>query len=175
MKRKTKKRAQKNLYYIALVGLAIVGLAFLAWTNLSVEKKNPVVRAHFFKGEKLIAVERPLKPDTPPLKQAIEALLAGPTPQEAAEGITTQLPAGVKIRSIKAERDIAIIDFSGRLEAYGGGSNRVEGLVAQIVYTATAVPGISKAWIWLAGEKEVVLGGEGLVLDKPLGRGELAY
>lgn len=137
--------------------------------------KTPSVQVFFFKADKPFAVNRPLRPDQSPLETAIIELLKGPRREEKTAGLSTQLPAGIKTRLIKVERDVAIIDFSGRLEAYGGGSSRVEGLVAQIVYTATAIPGISKAWIWLAGEKEVVLGGEGLVLDEPLGRGDLAY
>ena len=156
----------------ALVCFGLVAAAAALWLTPA---KAPSVQVYFFQADKPCAVSRPLPPDQAPLEVAMAELLKGPNEGEKAAGFSTQLPAGIKVRLIKAEREIAIIDFSGRLEAYGGGSNRVEGLVAQIVYTATAVPGISKAWIWLAGEKEVVLGGEGLVLDKPLGRGDLAY
>ncbi|MDD5593947.1 MAG: GerMN domain-containing protein [Candidatus Margulisbacteria bacterium] len=175
MKRKARKKTRPNLYYLALAGLTIAGLAFLAWSNFSLEKKSPGVGAYFFKGEKLISVERPLRPDVPPLKQAIEALLSGPTPQEAAEGITTQLPAGVKIRQLKVEKTIAVIDLSRELEDYGGGSAKVEGLIAQLVFTVTDIPGIKKAWIWVEGHHDIVLGGEGLVLDRPLGREDVKY
>jgi spore germination protein GerM len=155
----------------ALVFFALTA-AVLYWSSPS---KAPEVQVYFFQGDRLTAVTRPLPPDRAPLEVALRELLKGPSEAEKAAGLSTQLPAGIKIRALRSEREIATIDFSGRLEAYGGGSSRVEGLVAQIVYTATAVPGINKAWIWLAGQKEVVLGGEGLVLDKPLGRGDLAY
>ena len=49
-------------------------------------------------------------------------------------------------------------------------SPSVEGIVAQLVYTATGLPGVEQAWLWVEGQSEVVLGGEGLVLDHPLSR-----
>jgi spore germination protein GerM len=156
----------------AIVCLGIVAAAAAFWLSPA---KAPAVQVYFFKADKPFAVSRAITPDRAPLETAINELLKGPTEAEKADGISTQLPAGIRARAIRADRAIAIVDFNGKLEAYGGGSNRVEGMVAQIVYTATAVPGINQAWIWLNGEKEVVLGGEGLVLDRPLGRSDLAY
>lgn len=172
-----KKRRRKPKFPVAggLIAIVAVVLAAAVAAWWFTPAKSPSVQVYFFKADKPFAVSRPLLPDQAPLEVAISELLKGPSDEEKLVGLSSQLPAGIKVRMIKTERDVAIIDFNGRLEAYGGGSTRVEGLVAQIVYTATAVPGISKTWIWLAGEKEVVLGGEGLVLDKPLSRGDLVY
>lgn len=117
----------------------------------------------------MVAVERPLGADEEPLPKAMAELLSGP--KEA--GLSTQIPTGTKILRLQVKKGTAILDFNRKLESYGGGSARVEGMIAQIVYTATEVPGIEKVWIWIEGEKEIVLGGEGLVLDRPLSRSDV--
>jgi spore germination protein GerM len=168
-------RPKKGLDFLTIaLGLVAIGALALIFSPVGeISKKSltgPTYKVYFLKNEKLTAAERPLKPDAGQLQQAIEGLMAGPSNKEQLDGITTQLPAGIKIRQIKVEKGVAIIDLSSRLEDYGGGSAMVEGLVAQIVYTATEVPGVEKAWIWEDGQGNLVLGGEGLVLDHPLGR-----
>jgi spore germination protein GerM len=156
------------------------GLLVLAWLFNLLPATRPgesysTVRAYFFKGDRLAAVERRQSPEQPPLKQALLELLAGPTAREMEAGFTTQLPPAVKLLGLKIKERVAIIDLSRELEEYGGGSARVEGIVAQLVYTATEIPGIDQAWLWIEGQREVVLGGEGLVLDRPLSRRDVKY
>jgi spore germination protein GerM len=170
MKRKRLKVDLKKFIPFVIVLLLAGGSSFWLWQSRAQKEGLGV---YFVKGDALIRVSRPAKGDVPLLRQAMAALLAGPGPEERDSGLTTQLPSGVKIRLIKLERKMAIVDLSRELEHYGGGSARLEGMIAQIVYTATGVPGIDKIWIWVEGEKEVVLGGEGLVLDRPLGRQDL--
>jgi spore germination protein GerM len=170
MKRKIHSRKPRaNNYYLALAIAALGLLMVFAWLSRP-QDKGPQVRVFFYKGEKLVAVERPADPGQSPLRQAAEALLAGPSERERGEGLTTMIPAGVKAIRSKTDGPVAIIDLSRQLEEYGGGSTRVEGIVAQLVYTATELPGIDRAWLWVEGQRSVVLGGEGLVLDRPLSR-----
>ena len=174
MKRKAKLPSLKKANY-PLIAVAVIGGFFiLAWLfNFLPARPGesyPTVRAYFFKGDRLAAVERRQRPDQPPLKQALEETLAGPTAREMAAGFTTQIPPAVKLRGATVKGRVAIIDLSRELEDYGGGSARVEGIVAQLVYTATGLPGVEQAWLWVEGQSEVVLGGEGLVLDHPLSR-----
>jgi len=173
MKRKKFKLNKKVAWPLLAAGLILlVGLG--AWF-FPKQEKGPVLKVYFLKGGKLAAVERGLAPDRAPLKLAADALLAGPTREEKSAGYSTMIPPGTRTIWIIEKNGIAIINLNRKLEAYGGGASRVEGLVAQIVYTLTDIPGIEKAWIWMAGEKEIVLGGEGLILDKPLSRSDLAY
>ncbi len=170
MKRKAAApKAKKNTFYYTLSAAALALIALFVWANWQ-PAKTPTLKAYFFKEEKLFAVERKQVPERPPLQQAIEALLAGPTEAEQRAGVSTMLPSGIKLRLAKTDRSLAIVDLDRRIENYGGGSAKIEGLIAQIVYTATELPGIEKVWIWVEGQKEIVLGGEGLVLDRPLGR-----
>lgn len=161
-----------------LAALLVGGVLVLAWLfNLLPASRpgQPTVRAYFFKGDRLAAVERRQLADQPPLKQALDEVLGGPTSRELEAGFTTQIPPAVKLRGLKIKGNVAIVDLSRELEDYGGGSAKVEGIVAQLVYTATEIPGIDQAWLWVEGAHEVVLGGEGLVLDRPLGRRDLKY
>jgi len=157
---------------IAILAVATAAVVYF-WALL--QQKPPSVKVYFYKGDKLFAVERTLNAGEAPLQRAIGELLAGPSPDEKLEGITTQLPAGTRVLRLRVKDQVAIIDFNRKLEAYGGGSARLEGMIAQIVYTATEIPGIEKVWIWMEGEKELVLGGEGLVLDKPLSRRDVSF
>ncbi|MDD4178805.1 MAG: GerMN domain-containing protein [Candidatus Margulisbacteria bacterium] len=174
MKRKrfklNKKAARPLLIVAGLILLVGIGVWFFPK-----QEKGPVLNIYFLKGGKLSAVERALAPDRSPLKQAADALIAGPTREERSNGYSTMIPPGTRTIWIVEKNGVAIINLNRKLEAYGGGASRVEGLVAQIVYTLTDIPGIEKTWIWMAGEKEIVLGGEGLILDKPLSRRDLAY
>lgn len=162
-------KAKKASLYLTLAGAMLAAIALFVWAGRQAPN-TPMVKAYFFKDEKLFVVERQQDAKLPPLRQAIEELLAGPTDAEQEAGITTMLPPGIKLRLAKADRSLAIIDLDRSIENYGGGSTKIEGIVAQIIYTATGAPGIEKAWIWVDGQREVVLGGEGLVLDRPLGR-----
>lgn len=169
------RRKKKNSTILAAAIIIVAVVAAAVWYFWAAAPKSPSVKVYFFKGDKLFAVERPLTAGDAPLRKAVEALLTGPNPIERLAGVTTQLPAEAGVLYLRIKGDVAIIDFNRKLEAYGGGSARLERMIAQIVYTATDAPGIKKAWIWMEGEKEVVLGGEGLVLDHPLGRKDISY
>ena len=179
MRRKIKLPALKKANYPLMAVAVLGGLFILAWLFNCLPARPgesyPTVRVYFFKGDRLAAVERRQSPDQPPLKQALEETLAGPTAREMDAGFTTQIPPAVKLRAVKIKGRVAIIDLSRELEDYGGGSARVEGIVAQLVYTATELPGIDQAWLWIEGQSQVVLGGEGLVLDHPLSRRDVKY
>lgn len=159
---------------IAALAAAVVVIA-IGWYCLTAPQQRTEIKVYFFKDNQLFAVERPLKPDEAPLNSALRELLAGPREEDSLRGIETQIPKGTKLIYVKVRGNTAIVNLSRELENYGGGSTRLQGIVAQIIYTATDVPGIDKAWIWMEGEKELVLGGEGLILDHPLGRKDVAY
>ena len=168
-----KRRWQRHIPAAVIV---LVGLAAAFWYySPPLAPKTPTIKVYFLKGSGIEAVERAQRQDRPPLKQAMDELLAGPRPEEAATGHITEIPPGTKVVALKAERGLAVLFFNDRLEDYGGGTAKVQALVAQIVYTATAIPGIEKALIRIQGRKEVVLGGEGLVIDRPLGRRDLSF
>lgn len=103
------------------------------------------------------------------LRQAIDALLAGPTPQERARGLGTEIPPGVRLRSVSVADGVATVDLTEAI-ALGGGSSSMQGRLWQIVYTATAVPGVRQVRLFIEGEARAGLGGEGVLIDRPIGR-----
>lgn len=170
-----KRRKIKPRFWLVVgVGLALVIILAVLCLRPMPGEKQPTIKVYFIKNGDLAPVERPIKANEAPLPKAINELLAGPTPEEKGAGFATQIPEGTRLLNLHVKDRVAIVDLNRKLERYGGGSARLEGLVAQIVYTATEIPGVNKAWIWLEGEKELVLGGEGLVLDRPLNRRDVS-
>jgi spore germination protein GerM len=102
------------------------------------------------------------------LRQAVEALLAGPTPEERAQGIGTEIPAGTRLRGLTVREGVAFVDLSEAL-ASGGGSASMQGRVWQVVYTGTQL-GVRQVRILIEGAERTALGGEGVLIDRPLAR-----
>jgi spore germination protein GerM len=102
------------------------------------------------------------------LRQAVEALLAGPTPEERARGIGTEIPAGTRLRGLIVREGVAFVDLSEAL-ASGGGSASMQARVWQVVYTGTQL-GVRHVRILIEGAERTALGGEGVLIDRPLAR-----
>lgn len=169
-------RAQKRpapAFWIA--GLLFLLLAGLGWFLYQGGPSTPTVKIYFLQGEKLIRVDRPLMNNQDPLAAAARELMRGPTAEEKAAGLFSEIPAKAKIQKVGREDRTALVSFNPELEKYGGGSARVQGLIAQIVYTFTEVPGVEKVRILIGKKGEVVLGGEGFVIDKPLARQDIKF
>jgi spore germination protein GerM len=103
------------------------------------------------------------------LRAAFEALLAGPTDAERAKGLTTEIPVGTRLRHLTVRDGVAIVDLTEAI-ASGGGSSSMQGRLWQIVYTGTQVPGIGQVRLLIEGAERPALGGEGVVIDRPLAR-----
>ena len=171
---KTNKKIQP-IVGILVVLFVIVIIGALYYLNLTETKiaKNPGIKIYFIKGEKLEQVSRAISEETNPLEAAAAELMRGPNNTEKQAGIFTEIPVRTKIINIVREGDAVAVTFNDEIENYGGGSARVQGLVAQIVYTFTEIPGIKKVKILVGNKTEVVLGGEGFVIDRPLSRDDL--
>jgi spore germination protein GerM len=102
------------------------------------------------------------------LRGAIESLLAGPTAEERARGAMTEIPAGVRLLGLSVRDGIAVIDLTDAVTS-GGGSSSMQGRVWQIVYTGTQL-GVRQVRILINGAERQALGGEGVLIDRPIGR-----
>lgn len=166
-----KKAQRKRIVLLCLVVLLLAAaIYFLPRLNFSSSEK---IKVYFLKDEKLAAVERRPLENVSPLIVVAQSLGKGPTAEEKKQGYYTEIPKGTFINKVDQKGALAIVDFNSKLEAYGGGATRVEGLVSQIVYSFTELPGISEVKITVNGKEEVVLGGEGYVIDKPLSREDI--
>jgi spore germination protein GerM len=95
------------------------------------------------------------------LASLLEQLAAGPTRDERDEQLSTALPPEVRLRVTGLDDGTATIDLDAVAEASAGVSGRRA--VAQIVLTATSVPGVESVLLELAGEP----------IEAPLPAGEL--
>ncbi|MFJ1967372.1 GerMN domain-containing protein [Streptomyces sp. NPDC087903] len=121
-------------------------------------------------GEKVSPAPRTVTAPTT-VAGALRALLAGPNRFELGNGRTTAIPSGTTLHSVAVRRHVATVDLSGRYDD-GGGSLSMQARLAQVVFTATRFPSIQKVWFELDGKPITSFGGEGIVLNQPVGRAD---
>lgn len=138
-----------------------------------------LVRAYFVLGGPpgtpgLVAVLRAMPKSSAVATAAIEALLAGPTPDESDErGLTSAVPEGSRLLGLTIKDGLATIDLSSQYES-GGGSASTFYRLGQVVYTLTQFSTVQSVVFQVEGRTVNVFGSEGLVLDGPVGRTEYA-
>ncbi|OIO51774.1 hypothetical protein COY93_00945 [Candidatus Uhrbacteria bacterium CG_4_10_14_0_8_um_filter_58_22] len=107
---------------------------------------------------KVFSVKRTVSSRSNIFRAALEALLAGPTENEATYGYVSQLPANVKIKSVGADADgIVTADFDRNLDRGVAGSCRVGAIRAQIEATLRQFPEVKSVVVSVEGEKEGIL------------------
>jgi hypothetical protein len=99
-------------------------------------------------------------------------LLAGPTREERALGLGTEIPSGTRLHGVAVAAGLARVDVSRRFES-GGGSLSMLLRVAEVVHTLTQFTAIKRVAFALDGRPVVSIGGEGVVVDPPLSRRDL--
>ncbi len=115
-----------------------------------------------------VAVDRSIPQSDSPLRDALEALLAGPDASDRARGLWTGIPPETRLRSVVVRDGIAFVDLSESFRFTAGG---VEGLAAeldQVVSTAAQFPTVQKVQILIEGRRVRYLGTEGVRIDEPL-------
>ena len=95
------------------------------------------------------------------LEDLLDLLTAGPTDDEREEGLATALPPGAELVVTAVDGDTVTVDLTGPGEAPSGLQSRRA--VAQIVLTATSLPGV----------RSVLLTSDGDPLEAPLPSGVL--
>jgi spore germination protein GerM len=95
-----------------------------------------------------IGVRRTIEARSPYAQRALEALLAGPTPEETADGITTAIPEGTRLLAMTYGRHGAdqTVDFSG-LPREGVDVLRQARIITQITRTTIGVSGTERVWL----------------------------
>jgi len=126
------------------------------------------VAVFLVRADHLVKVVRSARRDD--LTGALDVLLAGPTEPEFAAGIRTAISPETNLRSARLEGDTAIIDLSTAFVEIGGQEQITA--VAQIVLTATAVPGVRRVRFLLEGEPVEIPRADGTLTSESLGPGD---
>ncbi len=102
-------------------------------------------------------------------RAAVTELLDGPTSEESANGLATAIPAATRLRDVSLADGVATVDLGGAFDD-GGGSASMLGRIAQVVATLTRFPTIQRVAFRIDGTPVQAIGGEGVVVDPPIGR-----
>jgi germination protein M len=127
------------------------------------------VRAYFMQGDTVGVAHRTVASTVRVATAAMAELLAGPSPADAAAGLTTAIPGGTELLGITIDGGTATVDLSGAFES-GGGSLSMTARLAQVTYTLTQFPTVQRVAFQLDGQPVTVFGGEGIMLDHPATR-----
>ena len=107
---------------------------------------------------------RPANP-VDPVRGALDALMAGPTPDEQAAGYSTGIAAIVEVQSLELGADgIVTVSFSRKFET---ADTRPQ--TAQVVYTLTELPQVTKVRFLIDGQPNGATG------VPPVGRSDLRF
>lgn len=128
------------------------------------------MKVAFLSGEGSVEfVSRKAKNKT--LYSALGLLLKGPTDEEKAHGIFTEIPANARLISVKKdEAENAIIINLTKEFGEGGGTQSIQARLSQIVKTVNIYAGPLPVYLYLDGKKAQYLGGEGIYIEQPINR-----
>lgn len=126
----------------------------------------------------LVPVLRTVPKSTATATAALKALVAGPSAKERAAfpQVVTLIPAGSKLLGIEISGDLATVDLSAEFASVGPddapdlGVFSLRGRLAQVVYTVTQFPNVSRVDFKLDGKPVTVFASEEIVLDEPVTR-----
>jgi spore germination protein GerM len=102
----------------------------------------------------------------------LRELLMGPDAEDIEDGLVTRIPSGTVVNGVSGPVEgVATIDLSGDLSAAGEGLRLA---FAQMVYTATGVPGVDRVLFAIDGQPRDVPDDQGQTTAEPLGRSDFA-
>ena len=148
-----------------------------AATPTQTPTETMIVRAYFVLGGDpreagLVPVLRVVPKSTAVAAAAMNGLLAGPTKDEAGDRtMTTAIPDGTELLGVTIKNGVATVDLSTQFDT-GGGSASMQYRLAQVVYTLTQFASVKSVVFQIEGQTVTVFGGEGIVLDGPVGRAD---
>jgi germination protein M len=124
-------------------------------TPSSAPTGTTIVRAYFWLGGNpdsagLVAVLREIPATKAVATAAMNALLAGPTPTEKGQLITSEVPDGTQLLDLSIKDGVATVDLSSEFQA-GGGSSSVATRLGQVVYTLTQFPSVKSVVVEIEG------------------------
>ena len=107
--------------------------------------------------ERIVARDREVAETVAVGRAAVEALLAGPTEAELAEGLTTAINDGVVLQDLVIADGVATADFNAQLDEGVAGSAMVMAIRGQIEQTLLQFDTVTEVVISIDGETEEIL------------------
>ena len=159
---------------VVLVGLAALVVAALAAAGSGGEATapRPETTVYLLTADRSapIGVRRTLARRSPFAREALRALLAGPTAAERRLGLTTAIPARTRLVSFRSD-SVAVVGLTG-LPQSASGVNRVR-VLTQIVRSLVGLSGIERVRVRNDGRPWGLWLQSGGVDDRPLGYDDL--
>ncbi|MGP1455737.1 MAG: GerMN domain-containing protein [Treponema sp.] len=117
------------------------------------------------------AFHKDLPKSSSPMTDALNALFAYPTADNARKGVLrTLIPAGTTLRSAWVKDGIAYINVSEAFQYNPYGIDGYLAQLAQVVFTATEFPTVQAVQFLIEGQTKDYLGLEGVWIGSPLSR-----
>ncbi|MBM4407608.1 MAG: spore gernimation protein [Chloroflexi bacterium] len=168
-------RRLRSLAALLLASILIGGAAAPAVAAQS----TMVVRAYFLLDDRaggdpaLVPVLRVVPRSPAVATAALRQLLLGPSAFErgATPAVRTAIPSGTGLLGVRISNGLATVDLTGRFAA-GGGSTGMFARLAQLAYTATQIPTVTRVALRLDGKPVTVFSSEGIIIERPLTRAQ---
>ncbi len=136
-----------------------------------------LVRAYFVLGGEpgsvgLVPILRTVPRTVQAATAAMDALLAGPTANEAGDRtITTAIPDGTRLLGVSVKTGVATVDLSTEFDSDGATAS-MRYRLAQVVYTLTQFTTVRSVVFQVEGQTVTVFGSTGIVLAGPVERAD---
>ena len=128
------------------------------------------VSLYFVRGAALGVADRSIASSADPRVTALQALVSGPTPSEAAAGLGTWIPPGTVVRGLQVRGEVATVNFSPQF-VEAGQPAVLSARLAQVVYTLTTFPNVERVTLLVA--KSPVTSFGGVDMSSPIGRSQV--
>jgi spore germination protein GerM len=107
------------------------------------------------------------------VRVALAELLSGPTGTELSSGLTSAISRSTALLGVDGPQGgVVTVNLSDDVSSIGGQSQRMA--LAQVVFTATAAPGVEGVLFAFEGEPKQVPDGQGQSTAEPLDRADFA-
>lgn len=121
----------------------------------------------------LVRVKRTIKYMDAPLTETLKILIQGPNTTERSNDLLSSIPTKTKLISVYIKNNTAFINLSQEFEYNPYGREAALAQVKQIVFTTTEFSSVKNVQLLIEGKIKTYLGGEGIIINKPLTRNDL--
>jgi sporulation and spore germination protein len=147
----------------------ILTLLFPAGCGGSGNGDGTSVSVYFVRERTIAASRRQVSDNTRLAAAAVEQLLEGTTDDEGDAGLLSALPEETRLLGLTVLKGSAVVDLSAEFGAPAGRLATAQRF-AQVVYTLTQFPGVSRVRFEVEGRRVRARGPDGVAFDGPVGR-----